>query len=97
MCACNPLGTLELLPAICQDENIDILSPLDGLDEEIVLEYCHNLLIIDPARRVWIPSHLSVIEYFETHLWSQRQANCLVSSVCLLLLQNTVLCNRERR
>jgi hypothetical protein len=97
MCAAKPLYTEELLPALCQDGTGDTLLPLDGLDEELALEYCHNLLVIDPIRKVWVPSHLSVIEYIEDHLWSQRQANSLVSSVCLLALQNTVLCNREKK
>jgi ankyrin repeat domain-containing protein 50 len=97
MCAAKPLDTRELLPALCQDGTGDTLLPLDGLDEELALEYCHNLLVIDPIRKVWVPSHLSVIEYIEDHLWSQRQANSLVSSVCLLALQNTVLCNREEK
>jgi ankyrin repeat protein len=97
MCAAKPLNTRELLPALCQDGTGDTLLPLDGLDEELALEYCHNLLVIDPVRKVWVPSHLSVIEYIEDHLWSQRQANSLVSSVCLLALQNTVLCNREEK
>jgi ankyrin repeat domain-containing protein 50 len=95
MCACHPLKTKHLLPAVCQDENNDALLPLDGLDEDLLLEYCHNLLIIDPVRQVWIPSHLSVIEYFENHLWSQSQANYLVSSACLLVLQDAVRYNRE--
>ncbi|CZR64609.1 uncharacterized protein PAC_14507 [Phialocephala subalpina] len=96
MCACHPLQTTELLPAVCQDGISDILEPLGGLTEDLVLKYCHNLLVIDPVRKVWIPSHLSVIEYFEDHLWNQSQANCLVGTVCLLVLQNTVLYNRER-
>ena len=97
MCAMEPLTTDELLPAICQDENSDNLVPLDGLDEDLVLEYCHNLLVVDPIRKVWVPSHLSVIEYFENHLWSQSQANGMVASVCLILLKNTVLYDREKR
>jgi ankyrin repeat domain-containing protein 50 len=97
MCAAKPLSTQELLPALCQDGTGDTLLPLDGLDEELALEYCHNLLVIDPVRKVWVPSHLSVIEYIEEHLWSQCQANSLISSVCLLALQNTVLCNREEK
>jgi hypothetical protein len=97
MCAVEPLNTRELLAALCQDGAGDTLLPLDGLDEELALEYCHNLLIIDPIRKVWVPSHLSVIEYIEDHLWSQCQANSLVSSVCLLALQNTILCNREEK
>jgi ankyrin repeat protein len=95
MCAVEPLQTKELLPAICQDENSDTLAPLDGLDEDLVLEYCHNLLVIDPVRKVWVPSHLSVIEYVENR-WSLSQANCLVSSICLLVLQRTVLYSREK-
>jgi ankyrin repeat protein len=94
MCAVKPLKTKVLLPAICQDENSDTLAPLDGLDEGLALEYCHNLLIIDPVRKVWVPSHLSVIEYIEDR-WSLSQANCLVSSICLFVLQNTVLYSRE--
>ncbi|KAF4627727.1 hypothetical protein G7Y89_g10427 [Cudoniella acicularis] len=96
MCACHPITSKELLPAICQDENSDDLKPLGGLNEDLLLKYCHNLLVIDPVRKVWIPSHLSVIEYFEDHLWNQSQANCLVSSVCLLVLQNAVFYNREK-
>ena len=94
MCAVEPLQTKVLLPAICQDENSDTLAPLDGLDEDLALEYCQNLLVIDPVRKVWVPSHLSVIEYMENR-WSLSQANCLVSSICLLVLQNTVLYSRE--
>ena len=94
MCAIHPLESKILLPAICQDESSSILEPLE-LTEDLALKYCHNLLLVDPVRKVWVPSHLSVIEYLEDHRWSQSQANCLVASVCLLLLQNTVLYNRE--
>lgn len=96
MCAREPLGTIEILPAVCQGENNDSIMPLDGLDEGLLLEYCHNLLVIDPVRDVWVPSHLSVIEYFENHLGSQSQSNCLVANVCLLLLQNAIFYDRER-
>ncbi|KAF8861649.1 hypothetical protein BDZ45DRAFT_586659, partial [Acephala macrosclerotiorum] len=96
MCACHPLETNVLLPAVCQDGNSDTLEPLDGLTEDLVLKYCHNLLVVDPVRKVWIPSHLSVIEYFENSRWSHARANYLVGSVCLLALQETVLHDRER-
>jgi ankyrin repeat protein len=95
MCAIEPLKTKVLLPAICQDENSDTLASLDGLDEDLALKYCHNLLVIDPVRKVWVPSHLSVIEYMENR-WNLSQANCLVSSICLLVLQSTVLYSREK-
>ncbi|PGH14627.1 hypothetical protein AJ79_02962 [Helicocarpus griseus UAMH5409] len=90
MCACSPLSSDELLPAVCQVGD-GTLQDTDDLDEDILLKYCHNLLIIDPTRGVWVPSHLSVIEYCETHLWSQLQANCFVASVCLSLLNNNPL------
>ncbi|KAE8444754.1 hypothetical protein EG329_014314 [Mollisiaceae sp. DMI_Dod_QoI] len=96
MCAHRPLDTKTLLAAISQDERTGILNPLlDDLDEDAVLKYCRNLLVIDPVRKVWIPSHLSVIEYFEKKLWSQTVANSLVLNVCLLVLQNTIFFNRE--
>jgi hypothetical protein len=95
MCSCTPLSTKELLPAVCQDVNDDTIKPVEDIDEELVLELCHNLLAIDPNRHVWTPSHLSVIEYFENHHWSQKQANCLVASVCLLLLNDIAHYNRE--
>lgn len=95
MCACKPLDTYELLPAIAQDPSIDVLKPLGGLTEDLVLKYCHNLLVIDPVRHVWVPSHLSVLEYFEDHLWTQTQANYLVANVCLGVLQNSTLYDRE--
>src|SRR5450756_354475 len=84
MCACAPLETRALVAAICQEVEGDTLLPLDGLDEDLVLEYCHNLLIIDPVRKVWSPSHLSVIEYVENNLFTQREANCRAATVCLL-------------
>jgi hypothetical protein len=96
MCAIEPLTTDVLLAAVSQDENEDLLRPIDTLlDEELLLEYCHNLLVIDNERDVWVPSHLSVIEYFENHLWSQKEANAVVSCTCLLLLNNTPLYDRE--
>jgi hypothetical protein len=95
MCSCKPLSTEELLPAVNQDVKDDTIKPVEDIDEELVLELCQNLLVIDPNRQVWIPSHLSVIEYFEGHHWSQKQANCLVASVCLLLLNDANQYNRE--
>jgi ankyrin repeat protein len=95
MCTCTPLNTETLLAAIWQDEKSSALKPLGGLNKDLVLKYCRHLLVIDPVSGYWTPSHLSVIEYFEDYLWSQSQANYLVTSVCLLLLQNAVLWNRQ--
>lgn len=96
MCIEEPPRTTLLLAAVCQDKDGETLTPLGGLNEELLLKYCHNLLVIDPVRKIWVPSHLSVVEYFENHLWNHSQANSLVANVCLLVLQNTVLGNREQ-
>ncbi|PGH08637.1 hypothetical protein GX51_01157 [Blastomyces parvus] len=89
MCSIRPLSRKLLLPAVCQAGD-DLIHPIDDLDEDLILKYCHNLVVIDPIRRVWVPSHLSVIEYCESRLWSQQQANCFVTNVCLSLLNNAV-------
>ncbi|KLJ12837.1 hypothetical protein EMPG_12155 [Blastomyces silverae] len=96
MCSNRPLSTRLLLPAVCQAGD-DLIHPIDDLDEDLVLKYCHNLVVIDPITRVWLPSHLSVIEYCESRLWSQQQANCFVASVCLSLLNNAVYAPPSKR
>jgi hypothetical protein len=95
MCSRIPFSTKALLLAVCQDVKDDTVTPVKDIDEDLVLEICQNLLVIDPIRKVWIPSHLSVLEYFEDYHWSQTQANCLVASVCLLLLNDTTHYDRE--
>jgi ankyrin repeat protein len=96
MCACEPLTTDALLPAVCQDGEGEGLQPVDNLQESDLLHCCRNLLVIDNKRNVWIPAHLSVIEYIENHRWNQYQANCLVASVCLSLLIDPLYGNREQ-
>ncbi|OJD14083.1 hypothetical protein AJ78_05529, partial [Emergomyces pasteurianus Ep9510] len=76
----KPLTTKVLLPAVCQTGGA-LIYPIGDLDEDLILKYCQNLLVIDPVRQVWVPSHLSVIEYCEDNLWSQQQANCFVATV----------------
>jgi ankyrin repeat protein len=89
MCSNAPLTSEILLPAVCQDPEDDTTNPVDDLDQELLLEYCHNMLVIDPYRGVWVPSHLSVIEYLESHIWKPHEANRLVASVCLSILNDT--------
>jgi ankyrin repeat protein len=96
MCACEPLTTDALLPAVCQDGEGEGLQPVDNLQESDLLHCCRNLLVIDNKRNVWIPAHLSVIEYIENNRWNQYQANCLVASVCLSLLIDPLYGNREQ-
>ena len=85
MCLRAPLSTSALLPAVCQDGD-ETLKPVEDLDEEALLHCCRNLLVIDSKRNVWVPAHLSVIEYVESHRWNQHEANCFVGTVCLALL-----------
>ena len=91
-----PLSTPALLLAVCQDGDDDRIRPVeDDLDEEVLLNYFHNLLVIDPERNVWVPSHLSVIEYVEEHQWCHKKANSHVTTVCLLLLNDPAYYNSQ--
>ncbi|KAK4235733.1 hypothetical protein C8A03DRAFT_17559, partial [Achaetomium macrosporum] len=89
MCACRPLSSVELLGAIRLDPTRDTVRLSDEVDEDLLLDICHNLLVLDSQQRVWRFSHLSVTEYFEKSHWSLRQAHCHAAGVCLLLLINT--------
>lgn len=83
-----PLNSLVLLDAARQDADLPITELQNDLTEEIMLECCHNLLVVDPVRHVWMPSHLSVIEYFESNVWLDSEAELLTAAVCLKVLQD---------
>ena len=89
MCACTPLTTVELISAIRLDPNSDVMSLSDEVKEDVLLELCNNLLVLDSQRKVWRFSHLSVAEYFEENHWDLRQAHCHVAKACILLLIET--------
>jgi len=86
MCSCALLSTKELLLAVSQEGKNREVQPIKELTEKLVLQYCHNLLIID-SNQVWVPSHLSVLEFVEDQkVYDRKKANCLVATVCLSLL-----------
>ena len=89
MCSCKPLESGELLNAIRLDPYNDTFRLAEEIDEDLLLDLCNNLLIIDSQRKVWRFSHLSVTEYFEENHWDLRQAHCHVAKGCLLLLIET--------
>jgi ankyrin repeat domain-containing protein 50 len=61
----------------------------EGVDEDLILEICGNLLVIDSERQVWRFSHLSVMEFWEENHWSLWQAHCHVARSSLLFLLET--------
>lgn len=93
MCAETPLGRKALLHAICQDPtSTRYKEPLDEVDENLILDLCHNLLVFDTDLDHWRVSHLSVIEYFEENqLHDMRLAHCNAAKVCLSILLATHL------
>ena len=96
MCSRRPLSSAELVAAVCQDPESDDLNDSDiDVDIEIVLQYCRNLLVVDQQLDVCKFSHLSVQEYFETRHWSQIEANCVVGTVCLSLLNHPTYQSRK--
>ncbi|KAK5636393.1 hypothetical protein RRF57_012105 [Xylaria bambusicola] len=88
MSSCTPLSTKLLIQAISQDPDGDATKPVGNVDEKLLLEICQHFLVIDPRRKVWKFPHLSMREYFEKSHWKPVQTNCLVASVCLVLLLN---------
>ena len=87
MCAVTPLNNDELFDAVRRDGISTELA--DEVDEDLLLDICNNLLVLDSQRHVWRFSHLSVQEYFESHHWSLWDAHSLASKVCLVFLIET--------
>ncbi|OCL01702.1 hypothetical protein AOQ84DRAFT_306174, partial [Glonium stellatum] len=86
MASCEPLQTPVFLEAVLQDVNNDTARSVRKVDEDLVLQLCQNLLVIDSELKVWRFSHLSVAEYFEQHHWTRIDANCFLAKVCLVAL-----------
>ncbi|KAK9425528.1 putative NACHT domain-containing protein [Seiridium unicorne] len=89
MCARIPLSSEELLSAIRLDSEGESFDVSDEVNESQLLHLCNNLLVLDPQRKVWRFSHLSVTEYFEQNHWDLLTAHCCVAKVCLKLLIKT--------
>ena len=84
MCSRRPLSRGMLVDAVCRDPETGATNPT-GLDINVVLEACRNLLMIDQSG-VCRFSHLSVQEYLEAHHYSHGQAHLMVASSCLRVL-----------
>lgn len=93
MCAKKPLGRKALLHAACQDPtSTRYKEPLDEVDENLIVDLCHNLLVFDTGLNHWRFSHLSVIEYFEENQRHDVQvAHFNAAKVCLSILLDTSL------
>ena len=84
MCSRRPLSRGMLVDAVSRDPETGAANTT-GLDINIVLEACRNLLTVDQSG-VCRFSHLSVQEYLEAHHYSNGQAHLMVGSVCLRVL-----------
>ena len=92
MCALEPLTTTELLEAVAHDPGSHVLSPLSDLDEDMLLELCCNLLVLDSELDVWRFSHLSVTEYLEDNHFTLEDAHANAAKVCLSVLLAAEIC-----
>ncbi|KAF7552222.1 hypothetical protein G7Z17_g4483 [Cylindrodendrum hubeiense] len=90
MCAYQPLTIEALLTAIRVDPDEEIMDESSDTTEEDLLDWCANLLGIDSQHDppVWRPSHLSVVEYLESHFTS-ASAHGFVATASLVLLHET--------
>ena len=84
MCSRRPLSRGMLVDAVSRDPETGAANSA-GLDINVILEACRNLLMIDQSG-VCRFSHLSVQEYLEAHHYSDSQAHLVVASACLRML-----------
>lgn len=99
LCSARPLTTKELLLAVSQDpESHGIKTQMEDLDEDLMLKWTQNLLILDDSpgdgfnRRspVWRLAHQAVAEYLEESTYHKSSvAHCRSGRVCLLVLLDT--------
>lgn len=98
LCSARPLTSSELLFAICQDSEADVIVATDPeVNEDLVLGLCHNLLSLDrpldshkEGPRVWRLAHQAVAEFCEKSAsFGQKAAHCEVGHVCLMILIGT--------
>lgn len=103
MYSLRPLTSDELLFAICQDPDDNaIVTPRAEVDEDLILDLCHNILILDSSKRddgfqfegsdkpVWRLAHQAVAEFFENHAYCGKTlAHNAVGRVCLMILLDT--------
>lgn len=93
MCIKTPLRLKDLLHAMCQDPtSMEYQELREEVDETLILDLCHNLLVFNTELRHWRVSHLSVVEYFEeNHLHDAQVAHCHAAKICLFVLMDTSL------
>ncbi|KAI0538713.1 hypothetical protein GGR58DRAFT_467094 [Xylaria digitata] len=89
MCAYKPLSEEELLAAVRVNPDEKPIEPFKPKKDDL-LDWCANLIRIDSQQDppVWRLSHLSVVEYLETH-WTLLEAHCFVAKASLTILQET--------
>ena len=81
-----PIPTEQLLVAVSQDPDSGEFINSIQVDEDLLLELCCNLLVIDSQFHVWRFSHLSVAEYLETHYISVDRGDLMIAKVSLAWL-----------
>lgn len=95
----RPLTTKELLFAVSQDPESDgIKAQMEDLDEDLMLKWTQNLLILDDSPSsgysqrspVWRLAHQAVAEYLEENTChTSSVAHSRSGRVCLLVLLDT--------
>lgn len=99
MCSVRPLTTNELAFAISQDpESQEVVSQRQDVDEELILDLCHNLLCLDISfdsnnekdPPVWRLAHQAVAEFLDKNdNLNQESAHYQAGKMCLIILLDT--------
>jgi hypothetical protein len=87
MCAERPLAASQLVAAARLDVDDESMTN-SGVTIDTVLQACQNLLVVDKELHMCGFAHLSVHEYYETHVWTPSEANACIAKVCLRVLND---------
>lgn len=86
----RPLSTDELVLAICQSSESNAAMPRrQDVDEEVILDLCHNLLILDTGFKppVWRFTHQAVVEFLLKNTnCNYKAGHHELGKVCLMIL-----------
>lgn len=91
MCSSEPLTPKQLVAGSVLGMEMAQTSPSMGHDDvtlELILDICHNLVILDRQLDVVRFAHLSVLEYLEKRRWDNVSTHTMAVEVCIYTLND---------
>lgn len=91
MCSSEPLSPVELVAGSAIALQMESASPRvgnDDVDIELIIDICHNLVVVDQQLDVVRFAHLSVLEYLEKRQWDAVTIHTMAVEVCIYTLND---------